>query len=103
MAARSFARIGVGYRTYDIYECQSRRIYEIMDMTARSAVAIKPVVGRKKLYPVRLTLPLTDTTAAAIDSARGEQPRVDFIRQAIEREIKRRKSKLAGKPSAARR
>jgi hypothetical protein len=50
-----------------------------------------------------LTLPLTDTTAAAIDSARGEQPRVDFIRQAIEREIKRRKSKLAGKPSAARR
>jgi hypothetical protein len=75
-----------------------------MDMTARSAVAIKPVVGRKKLYPVRLTLPLTDTTAAAIDSARGgEQPRVDFIRQAIEREIKRRKSKLAGKPSAVRR
>jgi len=64
-----------------------------MDMTARSPVAIKPVVGRKKLYQVRLTLPLTDNIAADIDSARGEQPRVDFIRQAIEREIKRRKSK----------
>jgi hypothetical protein len=62
-------------------------------MTARSAVAINPAVGRKKLYPVRLTLPLTADAAAAIDSARGEQPRVDFIRQAIEREIKRRKPK----------
>jgi hypothetical protein len=72
-----------------------------MHMTARSAVAIKPVVGRKKLYPVRLTLPLTDTIAADIDPARGEQPRVDFIRQAIEREIRRRKSKSAGKPRKA--
>jgi hypothetical protein len=36
--------------------------------------------------------------AAALDSARGEQPRVDFIRQAIEREIKRRKTKSVGKP-----
>ena len=69
-----------------------------MHMTARSAVAIKPVVGRKKLYPVRLTLPLTDTAAAAIDSARGAQPRVEFIRQAIEREIRRHKSKSGGKP-----
>jgi hypothetical protein len=72
-----------------------------MHMTARSAVAINPVVGRKKLYPVRLTLPLTDTIAADIDSARGEQPRVDFIRQAIEREIKRRKSKSVCKPRRA--
>jgi hypothetical protein len=69
-----------------------------MHMTALPAVAIKIAVGRKKLYPVRLTLPLTDITAAAIDSARGEQPRVDFIRQAIEQEIKRRgRAKAAGK------
>jgi hypothetical protein len=74
------------------------RIYDIMSMTARPAAAIKTVVGRKKLYPVRLTLPLTEAAAADIDSARGEQPRVDFIRQAIEREIKRRRSRSGGKP-----
>jgi len=73
-----------------------------MHMTAQSAIAIRTAVGRKKLYPVRLTLPLTEISAAAIDSARGEQPRVDFIRQAIEREIKRRKSKsVAGKQKRA--
>ena len=72
-------------------------------MTVRSAVAIKAVVGRKKLYSVRFTLPLADVMAAEIDSARGEQPRVDFIRQAIEREIKRQKSKSTGKkPKKAR-
>jgi hypothetical protein len=74
-----------------------------MSMTALPAAAIKiTVVGRKKLYAVRLTLPLTETAAAAIDSARGKQPRVDFIRQAIEREIKRRqRAKTPDRASSA--
>lgn len=48
-------------------------------------------MGRKKLWPVRLTLPLTTETVARMDSALADgEARLDLIREAIERELKRR-------------
>ncbi len=49
-------------------------------------------MGRKKLWAERLTLPLSTEMLEAIDAAleKGEI-RLDFIRSAIERELKRRK------------
>lgn len=53
--------------------------------------ANRPSVGRKKLFPVRLTLPLTDETVKRLDAARGDgEDRLDVIRDGIERELKRR-------------
>jgi hypothetical protein len=46
---------------------------------------------RKKLYPVRLTLPLSQEVADQIDAALAEgEARLDLIREAIGRELKRR-------------
>lgn len=45
---------------------------------------------RDKLFPIRITLPLTATMIARVDAARQKEARVDFIREAIERELKRR-------------
>ena len=46
---------------------------------------------RDKLFPVRITLPLTDAQAARLDAARGDgETRVQVIRQAIQRELERR-------------
>lgn len=48
-------------------------------------------VGRKKLWTERIQLPLANGTTARIDSLlRQDEVRLDFIREAIEREIKRR-------------
>lgn len=48
-------------------------------------------MGRKKLWPERLTLPLTSETIEAMDAALTEgETRLDLIREAIERELKRR-------------
>jgi hypothetical protein len=42
-------------------------------------------------YPDRITLPLAHGVLARIDAALNEgEPRLDLIREAIEREIKRR-------------
>lgn len=50
-----------------------------------------PSVGRKKEFPVRLTLPLTDETVARLDAVREEgEARLDVIREGIDRELKRR-------------
>jgi metal-responsive CopG/Arc/MetJ family transcriptional regulator len=50
-------------------------------------------MGRKKEYPVRLTLPLSDEMAERVDEALAEgEDRVSWIRDAIERKLKRRKS-----------
>jgi hypothetical protein len=52
---------------------------------------------RKKLYPVRLTLPLAQEVADQIDAALAEgEARLDLIRQSIDRELKRRARKAAG-------
>jgi len=48
-------------------------------------------VGRKKEYPDRITLPLADGVLARVDAVLSPaEPRLDMIREAIEREIKRR-------------
>jgi len=52
---------------------------------------IRVRVGRKKEWTEQLRLPLADGTTARIDAVlRDEEPRLDMIREAIEREIKRR-------------
>lgn len=57
-----------------------------------------PSVGRKKQWPVRLTLPLTDETVARLDAVRDEgEARLDVIREGVERELKRRER--CGKPA----
>ena len=53
--------------------------------------AIASRVGRKKLWTERLTLPLNKETVERMDAALGEgEVRLDLIREAIERELKRR-------------
>jgi hypothetical protein len=48
-------------------------------------------MGRKKLWTTRLTLPLTAETVERLDGAlRDGEARLDLIREAIERELKRR-------------
>lgn len=48
-------------------------------------------MGRKKLWDERLLLPLTKETVDRLDAARQDgEDRLDVIRQAIERELKRR-------------
>lgn len=51
-------------------------------------------MGRKKLWPERLTLPLTTEAVERIDASLEEgEARVDMIRTAIDRELKRREKK----------
>ncbi len=48
-------------------------------------------MGRKKLWAERLTLPLATETVERMDAQLGDgEARVDLIREAIERELKRR-------------
>lgn len=48
-------------------------------------------VGRKKEWTEQLRLPLAEGTTARIDAVLvAGEPRLDMIREAIEREIKRR-------------
>lgn len=50
-------------------------------------------MGRKKLWPERLTLPLTTEMVVRMDGAlQADETRLDLIRQAIEKELKRRKA-----------
>ena len=50
-------------------------------------------MGRKKLWTERLTVPLNEEQVARMDSALREgEARLDLIREAIERELKRRKA-----------
>jgi hypothetical protein len=65
-----------------------------IDAAALCAARGEPVgrsVGRKKEWTEQLRLPLAEGTTARIDSVLSEgEPRLDLIREAIEREIKRR-------------
>lgn len=48
-------------------------------------------VGRPMEFPERLTLPLPKGTTARLDAARRDgEARLDVIREAVERELKRR-------------
>lgn len=50
-------------------------------------------MGRKKLWTERLTLPLNEEQVTRMDAAlRDDETRLDLIREAIERELKRRKA-----------
>lgn len=60
-------------------------------MTDLRTYDTKPRMAKPKLYPVRLTLPLTLEMAAGVDAARDSgEDRVDFIRKAIDRELRHR-------------
>lgn len=51
-------------------------------------------VGRKKQWTERIQLPLAEGTTARIDSVLADdEVRLDLIREAIEKEIKRRERK----------
>ena len=53
-------------------------------------------MGRKKLWTENLRLPLAEGTTARIDGVLADgEPRLDMIREAIEREIKRRERAAA--------
>jgi hypothetical protein len=53
--------------------------------------ATRRPVGRKMEFPDRLTLPLADGVVARIDAAlEPGEPRLELIREAIERELRRR-------------
>jgi hypothetical protein len=48
-------------------------------------------VGRKMEFPERITLPLAEGSLARIDASLEDgEPRLELIREAIERELKRR-------------
>lgn len=60
-------------------------------MTLKPRNGLPSLVGRKKEFPNRITLPLSDEMLAAIDIAMSEgETRLDLIRDAIDREVKRR-------------
>lgn len=60
-------------------------------MTEFHVPAISGRVGRKKEWTEQLRLPLAEGTTERIDAVLSEgEPRLDMIRDAIEREIKRR-------------
>ncbi|MGX1786894.1 hypothetical protein ACWIGM_09170 [Bosea sp. NPDC055332] len=65
-------------------------------MTEFHMHAIPPRVGRKKLWTERITLPMAEGTTERIDAAlRQDEVRLDLIREAIERELKRREREKA--------
>lgn len=68
------------------------KIYRMYDFSSISYVRNKGM-GRKKLWTERLTLPLAEDTVQRMDAALREgEVRLDLIREAIERELKRRKA-----------
>lgn len=53
--------------------------------------AITRRVGRKMEFPDRITLPLAEGVLARIDAVlKPDEPRLEMIREAIERELDRR-------------
>lgn len=68
------------------------RTYETgVGLTEIHTYASTPGVGRKKEFPDRITLPLAKGVLNRVDAVLSEgEPRLDMIREAIEREIKRR-------------
>lgn len=68
------------------------KIYRMYDYLSISYVR-NNLMGRKKLWTDRLTVPLTKEQVTRMDAAlRDGEVRLDLIREAIERELKRRKA-----------
>lgn len=66
------------------------RTYDILRRSSISYVR-KSAMGRKKLWAERLTLPISTEMLAQIDAMLADgEARLDLIREAIERELKRR-------------
>jgi metal-responsive CopG/Arc/MetJ family transcriptional regulator len=66
-------------------------------LTLNHTYDLPPRVGRKKEFPNRITLPLSDEMLAGIDEAlRDDEARLGLIRTAIERELKRREREKKG-------
>jgi len=54
-------------------------------------------MGRKKEFPVRIVLPLSEEMLANVDSVRQDgEDRLSLIRGAIEREVNRRSRSMKG-------
>ena len=65
----------------------------IYDMVTPSSIAYirKIDMGRKKLWDERILLPLTSEMLERLDASLADgETRLDLIREAIERELKRR-------------
>lgn len=66
-------------------------------LTEKHTYDLPPRVGRKKEFPNRVTLPLSDEMLTEIDAARVEgEDRLTLIRTAIEKELKRRQKEKTG-------
>jgi len=64
--------------------------------------ATTPRVGRKMEFPDRITLPLATGVVGRIDAAlEPGEPRLELIRDAIDRELKRRE-RITRNPSSRR-
>lgn len=62
-----------------------------------------PRVGRRLEFPDRITLPLGPGVVDRIDAVLApNEPRLDLIREAIEREIKRRQRAIKDTPASRR-
>jgi hypothetical protein len=60
-------------------------------LTLNHTYALPTKVGRKKEFEERITLPLSTEMLSGVDAVRApDEDRLSVIRQAIEREIKRR-------------
>lgn len=56
-----------------------------------NSIYTKKSMGRKKLWDERILLPLAAETLKRVDAAlHGDETRLDLIREAIDRELKRR-------------
>lgn len=65
-------------------------MYDTFGLSSISYVR-KNDMGRKKLWAERLTLPISTEMLERIDaSLAGDEARLDLIRSAIEKELKRR-------------
>jgi hypothetical protein len=73
-------------------------------MTQGASVAKTPRMGRKKRWPERTAIKFAagtfDRIAAVLD---GDEDRMTFMREAVEREIERRERRAADTPKKGRR
>ena len=69
------------------------------DLTANRTYAIPIRVGRKMQFPVRITLPLAEGVTDRLDAlVEPDETRLDIIRSAIDKEVKRRERQRKDKP-----
>jgi hypothetical protein len=79
--------------------------YDIATLSTKKIIAmLQNRMPRRKLFEARINLPLTADLLARIDAAlRSDEYRVDFVRDAIKRELERREAEQKRRPGAKRR